>query len=246
VAVIVDEEVAVPDSAALWANRTFEAVWGRAYDFGVEHPAFAKPFARLVMRSDIDRFYERLNTAGSVPDGGAILDVPCGGGIGLRGLRPEQKVRYVAADISDVMLERARRRAAERGLTTVEFVEADITRMPFDDGEFDLIVCFNGLHILPDPAAAVREMARCLAPGGQLVGECVVSTEVRRTDLLIRLLRTIGVFGNPGTVGDVRSWLTAAGLRVRSLQTSGAIAHFDAERPLRATRAQPKNTSASE
>lgn len=221
----------MPDSAAVWANRTFEAVWGRAYDFGVEHPAFSRPFAKLVMRSDIDRFYELLNTAGTVPDGGAILDVPCGGGIGLRGLRPEQKVRYVAADISDVMLERTRARAAERGLDTVEFVEADITRMPFHDGEFDLVVCFNGLHILPDPRAAVQEMARCLKPGGRLVGECIVTTEVKRADLFIRVLRTVGVFGNPGTVGEVRSWLTGAGLRVRSLQTSGAVAHFDAALP---------------
>lgn len=224
-------EAAMIDSRTVWANRTFEALWGAAYDFGVEHPAFAKPFAKVVMRSDLDRFYEALRTAGSVPDGGAILDVPCGGGVGLRGLRPEQKVRYVAADISGVMLERTRQRADERGLTSVETVQADIGRMPFDDGEFDLVVCFNGLHILPDPRAAVLEMARCLKPGGRLVGECIVRTEVRRTDTLIRVLRTVGVFGNPGTVGDVRGWLTGAGLRVRSLHTSGAIAHFDATRP---------------
>ncbi|MGH3433000.1 MAG: class I SAM-dependent methyltransferase, partial [Thermocrispum sp.] len=177
-------EDAVPESRTVWANRTFEALWGAAYDFGVEHPRFAKPFARAVMRSDLNRFYEALDTAGAEPDGSAILDVPCGGGIGLRGLRPQQQVRYVAADISDVMLERARRRAAERGLTSVRTVEADITRMPFDDGEFDLVLCFNGLHILPDPRAAVQEMARCLRQGGRLVGECIVRTEVRRTDTL--------------------------------------------------------------
>ncbi len=34
--------------------------------------------------------------------------------------------------------------------------------MPFDDNEFDMCVSFNGLHCLPDPAAAVREIVRCL------------------------------------------------------------------------------------
>jgi ubiquinone/menaquinone biosynthesis C-methylase UbiE len=39
------------------------------------------------------------------------------------------------------------------GRDSVEFVEADIERMPFDDNEFDICVSFNGLHCLPDPAA---------------------------------------------------------------------------------------------
>lgn len=220
----------MPDTATLWANRAFEKVWGAMYDFGVEHPSFSKPFAAALMRSDIDRFYQALNAVGTVPDGGAILDVPSGGGVALRGLKPTQRVRYVAADISDVMLDRARKRAAERGLSGVELVEADITRMPFDDGEFDLVVCFNGLHILPDPAAAVVEMARVLKPGGRLVGDCILRGEVRQTDVLIRVLRAADIFGNPGKAADLRAWLTGAGLQVRSLELSGAIAHFDAAR----------------
>ena len=39
------------------------------------------------------------------------------------------------------------------GRDSVEFVEADIERMPFDDNVFDICVSFNGLHCLPDPAA---------------------------------------------------------------------------------------------
>jgi ubiquinone/menaquinone biosynthesis C-methylase UbiE len=48
----------------------------------------------------------------------------------------------------------------------VEFVEASIERMPFADGEFDLCVCFNGLHCVPDPRAAVAEMGPVPAPCG--------------------------------------------------------------------------------
>lgn len=215
----------------IWSNRAFEALFGAAYDFGVEHEPLAKPMAAALMGSDVARFYAALDVVGTVGNGGAILDVPCGGGIALRGLRPGRRVRYVAADISVTMLDRARRRAEQRGLDTVEFVQADIERMPFDDGEFDLGVCFNGLHCLPDPAAAVGEITRCLKPGGTLVGDCILANELRRTDGWIRLMRRAGVFGRTGTVGDLTAWLTRAGLTVDSLETSGAIAHFTASRP---------------
>jgi ubiquinone/menaquinone biosynthesis C-methylase UbiE len=156
--------------------------------------------------------------------------VPCGGGVALRGLRHGQRVRYVAADISRDMLVRARRQASTAGRVDIEFTEADIEKMPFTDGEFDLCVCFNGLHCLPNPAAAVREIARCLAPGGRLVGDAVVRGAGIRQDLAFGALRRMGLFGPSGTTDDVQRWLTAAGLRVDRLQRSGAIAHFTATR----------------
>ena len=54
------------------------------------------------LKGDIARLAE-------APDGTVILDVPCGGGVAFRGLRPGQRVRYVAADLSPVMLGRAPR-----------------------------------------------------------------------------------------------------------------------------------------
>jgi SAM-dependent methyltransferase len=39
--------------------------------------------------------------------------------------------------------------------------------MPFEDASFDLVTCVNTLHHLPDPHAALREIARVLAPGGR-------------------------------------------------------------------------------
>lgn len=218
----------MPEARTIWQNRTFEAVFGAAYNFGIEHGWFAKPFGRAVFGTDVGLIYDAMAAVGAMPDGSAILDVPCGGGIVLRSLRRQQRVRYVAADISPTMLDRARRRARERGLDTVEFVEADIERMPFPDGEFDLCVCFNGLHCVPDPAAAVRELARCLRPGGRLIGDCVILGERRRADAYLAAARRGGVFGPCGTVEQVRSWLTDAGLEIRSLVRSGAVAHFTA------------------
>lgn len=214
-----------------WSNATFEMLFGAAYDFGVEHRWLATPVGRALMNTDVDRFYHALDVVQTVPDGGSVLDVPCGGGVALRGLRPGQRVRYVAADISPTMLDRARRRARERGAwDLVEFVEADIERLPFADGEFDLCVCFNGLHCLRRPAAAVSEAARCLKPGGMLSGDCILRGAYRRTDLWIRAMRAGGVFGEPGTRADVVGWLTEAGLRVAALEQCGAICYFTAIR----------------
>lgn len=51
-------------------------------------------------------------------------------------------------------------------------VQGDVQRLPVRDGVFDMIVCFNVLEHLPNPAAALDEMRRVLAPGGLLLVGC--------------------------------------------------------------------------
>ena len=170
------------DVRETWSARTAGRLGGAAYDFAVEREWLARPAGLALWGTDTRLLFESIRAVGELPDGSAVLDVPCGGGLALRGLRDGQQVRYVAADISPDMLARARQRASAMGRDDVEFAEADIERMPFGDGEFDLCVCFNGLHCLPDPAAAVAEIARCLAPGGRLIGDAVVRGAGARQD----------------------------------------------------------------
>ncbi|MPZ81220.1 MAG: methyltransferase domain-containing protein [Actinophytocola sp.] len=200
---------------------------GAFYDFGVEREWLARPTGWVLWGTDISLLYREIRALGDLPDGAAVLDVPCGGGVVLRGMRPG--VRYVAADLSPAMLGRTRRRAARLG-RRIETVEADITRLPLTDAEFDVCVCFNGLHCLPDPAAAVGELARCLKPGGRLVGDAIVVRAGLRQDVAISLFRRAGLFGAGGTAADLRTWLEEAGLRVDRLEVSGAVAHFAATR----------------
>jgi SAM-dependent methyltransferase len=209
-----------------WAAGRLPAV---VYDYGVEREWLARPVGALLWGTDTRGLYRTIRTLGVLPAGTAVLDVPCGGGLALRGLRRDQDVRYVAADISPVMLDRARRQARRRGLA-VETVEADIARLPFGDNEFDMCLSFNGLHCMPDPARAVRELARCLRPRGRLIGDTIVRESGRREDLAFAAFERFGLFGRSGTASDVEGWLTGAGLHVDRFERSGAVVRFAATR----------------
>lgn len=215
----------------VWASPIFVRSVGASYDWAMEHPAVARRFGRVVMGADVDRIYRAMDAIGGMPDGSAILDVPCGAGIGMLRLRDGQRTRYVGVDISAAMLRRARQRIPAEHGDRVRLVEGSIEHMPFEDGEFDLCVCFNGLHCVPDPAAAVAEMRRCLRPGGRLIGEFAVRDQLARADIYMALLRASGTFGPAGTRADAQLWLEDAGLVIDALECTGAIAHFDAHRP---------------
>ncbi|KUH82331.1 MULTISPECIES: class I SAM-dependent methyltransferase [unclassified Mycobacterium] len=212
-----------------WAGR-FGKLGGGAYDFAVQREWLARPAGRVLWGTDTRLLRDSLRAVADLPDGSAVLDIPCGGGLALRELCANQRLRYVAADISPAMLDRARHRAAAMGHDAIEFIEADIERMPFDDKEFDVCLCFNGLHCLPDPPSAVQEITRCLKQGGRLVGDTVIRGAGPRQDLAIAAFRRGGIFGPGGTADDVRDWLTHAGLRIEKLQQSGGIVHFAATR----------------
>jgi len=207
-----------------WASGRLNAV---IYDYGVEREWLARPVGALLWGTDTRQLYATIRTLGALPDGTSVLDVPCGGGLALRGLRRDQDIRYVAADISRTMLGRTRAQARRLGLD-IEVTTADITRLPFPDNEFDLCVSFNGLHCMPDPALAVRELARCLKPSGRLIGDTIVRGAGWRQDLAVTAFRRAGLFGPGGTAADVERWLTDAGLHVDRLERSGAVTRFAA------------------
>src|SRR5215213_1857971 len=149
--------------------------WAAVYDFFVEREQLSRPAGRLVFGTDMGRMYDAMAAIRDVPDGGSVLDIPCGGGVALRALRPEQRIRYVAADIAPYMIERAAEVARQRGLDQVETCRADVEHLPFGDAEFDLVLSMTGLHCFPHPDIATREMARCLEPGGRLVGSVFIT-----------------------------------------------------------------------
>jgi SAM-dependent methyltransferase len=210
------------------ARRDFYASpFGIAYSAYMERPRLSRLIGRVVWGGDSEPYYDSMGAVAEVPDGGMIVDCPCGAGPALRALRPDAEVRYLAADLSPSMLRRARKRAASRGLGGVEFVEADALDLPLPDDSADMFLSFWGLHCFDDPPAALAEAARVLKPGGRLVGSCFVrGDDSLRQRLLIR--PGSGDFGQVGTEPEIGAWLDAAGFEVSRADRSGPMLFLDA------------------
>lgn len=205
-----------------------DPLWASFYDWSVEHPRAGGAVWRFGIGSDLGLLYAAAAEIGRQQAGSAVLDVPCGGGVALRGLRPGQGIRYVAADIAQAMLDRTMDAARERGVSDqVEPRIADVGELPFGDGEFDLVVSFTGLHCFPDPHLAVLEMGRVTHAGGVLTGSALLNdTGDLRIVPVRRIGRLSGLLGPSATKAEVTTWMAEAGFTDVTLQLSGAMAYF--------------------
>jgi SAM-dependent methyltransferase len=185
--------------------------FGGLYDFYIERPRLMQAIGRAVWGIDAAVLYDSMGPLAEVRDGATVLDVPCGGGVAFRALPAEREVRYVAIDISEKMLARARARALRRGLALIEFVLGDMRALPLEDGVADLVLSYSGLHMVDDPEGAVRELARCLKPGGRLIGTTFLAGETRRARALFGAGARRG-HPLPPARGDVLRWLADAGI----------------------------------
>jgi SAM-dependent methyltransferase len=102
--------------------------------------------------------------------GQQVLEIAAGpGDTGLLAARLLGSGRLVSTDLSPVMVDAARRRAAELGITNVDHRVLDAQKMDLADASFEGAICRWGFMLMPDPAAALRESRRILVPGGRLV-----------------------------------------------------------------------------
>src|SRR5689334_21370740 len=106
-------------------------------------------------------------------DGDRILDVGCGLGVALRRYARERKVEAHGIDYSGNMVEGAKLRLQQDapGLA-IEFREASVTELPYEQGSFDVVTSHRCLMALLDwdlQQQALTEIHRVLRPGGTLV-----------------------------------------------------------------------------
>jgi phosphatidylethanolamine/phosphatidyl-N-methylethanolamine N-methyltransferase len=100
--------------------------------------------------------------------GGRILEVGVGTGLSLPQYAAANSI--VGVDISERMLEVARKRVKKLGLTNVESIEVgDAEDLRFEAASFDVVVAQYVVTACPNPEKALEEFARVVRPGGEIV-----------------------------------------------------------------------------
>ena len=162
-------------------------------------------------------FVEALVGA-TVVAGDAVLDVACGTGFATRAAAAiaGPAARVEGSDINPSMLATARSVADESGAQLI-WSEASALDLPFGDGEFDAVICQQGLQFFPDPAAGIREFRRVTRSGG-LIGATVWS-ESEESPLFHRETEMLSRHGGgaqaefSATKDRLRAWFEAGGSR---------------------------------
>ena len=135
-----------------------------------------------------------------------LLDLGTGTGRTLE-LFADRYGRGLGIDVNQAMLTYARARLAQSGRTTAQVRHGDIYALSIADGTADAIVMHQVLHFLSDPALAIREAARVLAPGGRLL-------IVDFAPHVLEFLRETEAHERLGFSGpQVNQWLSEAGLK---------------------------------
>jgi ubiquinone/menaquinone biosynthesis C-methylase UbiE len=117
-----------------------------------------------VRRDAVEKMYARYSFAAAHADQRDVLDVACGSGQGLALVTSRAK-SVIGGDytLSPVLA------AARHYGSRLRFVCLDAQCLPFADGSFDLVLCYEALYYFPDCERFVQEAARVLRDDGELI-----------------------------------------------------------------------------
>ena len=107
---------------------------------------------------------------GRLAAGERVLDLGCGAG--TDSLVAAQMVgssgTVVGIDMTSAMLAKARRAAAELGVTNADFIEGEVESLPFPDESIDVVISNGVIDLVPDKDSVYSEIYRVLVPGGRV------------------------------------------------------------------------------
>jgi ubiquinone/menaquinone biosynthesis C-methylase UbiE len=142
------------------------------------------------------RWLERL---GGRVDGGRVLEVGCGRGVGVEIILKQFGAASVAAmDLDPKMVERARRRLAAYDPSRVQLTVGNVTSIKAGNATFDAVFDFGAIHLEPDWRQGIAEVRRVLKPGGKFFFEWVTGSFLRLPYRLVTERFGVMVAPNPG------------------------------------------------
>lgn len=122
-----------------------------------------------------------------------------------------------ASDVSAGMIAIARRKAAEQGVSNVEFVQAGVDDLTVAPGSLDMVMAHSILHLLEAPEIAVAKAYEWLKPGGVLVsGTACIREAMPAFTLLAPILHAVRVIPYVKMLrqSDVERMMTDAGFAI--------------------------------
>ena len=110
------------------------------------------------------KFIQKLN----IKNDTTVLDIACGtGDVGFEILKHYQ-IQLINMDISDKMLEIAKKKAQEKKLVPIQFIQGDAIEIFLDDNSVDYLTISYGFRNISNHDKALKEFYRVLKPGGRL------------------------------------------------------------------------------
>jgi SAM-dependent methyltransferase len=147
-------------------------------------------------------------------EGETVLDLGSGGGIDvlLSARRVGPTGRAIGVDMTDEMLDLARRNAAEAGDSNVEFRKGTIEHLPVADASVDVVISNCVINLASDKRAVFAEIARVLRPGGRMGVSDIVADDVLSADQRAERGSYVGCIAGALSFREFRSGLREVGL----------------------------------
>src|SRR5262245_58804248 len=158
--------------------------------------------------------------------GETVLDLGSGGGIDvlLSAGRVGPSGRAFGLDMTDEMLELARRNAEDAGVTNVEFLKGYIEGIPLHDESVDVVISNCVINLSADKATVFSEMRRVLRHGGRVgVSDIVAGDELSPADRATRG-SFVGCIAGALSFAEYRSGLERAGFDDVNVDPTHAVA----------------------
>ena len=158
--------------------------------------------------------------------GDVVLDLGSGGGIDvlLSAARVGPTGFAYGLDMTDEMLELARRNAAEAGATNVEFRKGRIESIPLGDASVDVVISNCVVNLSTDKASVLAEVARVLKPGGRVGISDVVADDALSPAQRAERGSFVGCVAGALSFAEYRAGLEGVGLSEISLSPTHAVA----------------------